>query len=164
MSDSYATRTKRKSNKKNSRTVRNNGKLKIQRKLKVGRSNSASERSADQVAHRVMSLPDRIGQGKKSHGNYLAWYGNTYSPEGEMLQTKSDAGGGYAVDSRTESGIRQMQNAGGEKIPQGERNFFEPRLGRDLSKVRIHRSREAAELAAGVNARAFVVRMTCMPA
>ena len=44
---------------------------------------------------------------------------------------------------------------GGVPLPAGERAFFEPRLGVDLSGVRVHADAEAARLAAGLSARAF---------
>jgi hypothetical protein len=46
-------------------------------------------------------------------------------------------------------------NNGGSPIPPGERAFFEPRLGQDLSHVRVHTDSRAAEGARSINAQAF---------
>lgn len=48
--------------------------------------------------------------------------------------------------------------AGGEPLPTGERRFFEDRLGFDLSRVRVHADRPAAEAARALHAEAFTLR------
>jgi hypothetical protein len=45
----------------------------------------------------------------------------------------------------------------GQPLPAGERGFFEPRLGADLSQVRLHTGTPAARLAGSLSARAFAV-------
>jgi hypothetical protein len=42
-------------------------------------------------------------------------------------------------------------------LPAGERAYFEPRFGRDLSDVRIHTDEAAASASSGINARAFTL-------
>ncbi|HLK88369.1 MAG TPA: DUF4157 domain-containing protein, partial [Polyangia bacterium] len=49
-------------------------------------------------------------------------------------------------------------SGGGEPLPSDERRFFEARLGHDLSRVRVHADRPAAEAARGIAADAFTLR------
>ncbi|WP_437993083.1 eCIS core domain-containing protein [Sorangium sp. So ce145] len=66
-------------------------------------------------------------------------------------------------DGRGEEGALGTQRAvevtrgGGEPLPSAVRSHFEPRFGHDFSKVRIHRSTEAAAAARGVQARAYTI-------
>lgn len=46
---------------------------------------------------------------------------------------------------------------GGQPLSRSERTFFEPRFGRDLSHVRLHRDTAAAEAARNLSARAFTL-------
>lgn len=47
------------------------------------------------------------------------------------------------------------QSGGGEPLPESLQEFFEPRIGADLSDVRIHTDQRAAEAAAELEAQAF---------
>jgi hypothetical protein len=49
----------------------------------------------------------------------------------------------------------ESRRGGGIPLPEADRAFFEPRLGRPLAGVRLHADAEAAELSAGMDARAF---------
>jgi hypothetical protein len=51
----------------------------------------------------------------------------------------------------------EMLRGNGQALAPSHRAFFEPRLGRDLSQVRVHTGAEAAGLAEDVRARAFTV-------
>ncbi len=59
------------------------------------------------------------------------------------------------VTPELESDIRGL--SGGQPLPNSERQFFEPRLQRDLSAVRVHSGPEANALARNVQARAFTL-------
>lgn len=59
-----------------------------------------------------------------------------------------------AVAAHTEARIQAMRG-GGQPLPAPTRAFFEPRLGYDLSQVRIHTSAGAAATARELNAQAF---------
>lgn len=47
------------------------------------------------------------------------------------------------------------QSSGGEPLPESLKEFFEPRIGADLSDVRLHTDQRAAEAAAELDAQAF---------
>src|SRR5688500_14989235 len=46
---------------------------------------------------------------------------------------------------------------GGEPLPENARRQFEPKLGHDFGRVRIHRGPEAADSARALGARAFTI-------
>lgn len=50
-----------------------------------------------------------------------------------------------------------IRRSSGDPLQTSERAFFEPRIGRDLSGVRIHRGPDAAGLASRIDARAFTL-------
>jgi hypothetical protein len=47
------------------------------------------------------------------------------------------------------------QSGGGDPLPESLKEFFEPRIGADLSEVRLHTDQRAAEAAAELEAQAF---------
>jgi len=76
--------------------------------------------------------------------------------EEKKLQAKNVSVSNPVVDSVIENKIQCMKG-GGRSLSQGERAFFEPRLGYDFSDVRVHEDAKASEAARGVNARAFTI-------
>jgi hypothetical protein len=48
-------------------------------------------------------------------------------------------------------------NGGGSPLPETDQNFFESRMGADLSSVRVHTDSSAAQTSRDLNARAFTV-------
>lgn len=74
--------------------------------------------------------------------------------ETSVLQTKSDVGQSSDSPSNLASQIHS-QKAGGQPLPDSTRTFFETRLDRDLSSVRVHTGAEAAQLSRTVHAYAF---------
>jgi len=65
------------------------------------------------------------------------------------VQRKADGGGG--------AGNVAIPESGGSKLPDGVRSKMEPKLGADLSDVRVHTGGESASAATGLGARAFTV-------
>jgi hypothetical protein len=61
-------------------------------------------------------------------------------------------------ESETEIGSNMPELnslSGGNPLGESEKNFFEPRFGADLSKVRVHTDGQAAGMADAINAKAF---------
>jgi hypothetical protein len=58
--------------------------------------------------------------------------------------------------ANVESGISALKG-GGKPLSGSERSFFEPRLGTDLSGVRVHDGPQAHDAANSINARAFTL-------
>jgi hypothetical protein len=77
--------------------------------------------------------------------------------EDEELQIQAKAlGQSPVLTPNIASGIRSLHGSG-RLLPQTEREFFEPRIGVDFSRVNIHTDHRAADLAGKINARAFTV-------
>ena len=64
------------------------------------------------------------------------------------VQRKADGGA---------AGNVAIPESGGSKLPDGVRTKMEPKLGADLSDVRVHTGGESAQAATGLGARAFTV-------
>ncbi|MCB1889109.1 MAG: DUF4157 domain-containing protein [Rhodocyclaceae bacterium] len=76
--------------------------------------------------------------------------------EEEAVQAKADPAAPATVATDTATRIRSARGSGGA-LPHSERAFFEPRMGADLSQVRVHRDTSAADLNRRLGARAFTV-------
>ncbi|MFS8086528.1 MAG: DUF4157 domain-containing protein, partial [Acidobacteriota bacterium] len=76
--------------------------------------------------------------------------------EEEPIQRKplSAAAG---MSSQNPDHVNNLIGSDGEQLDRNTRNFFEPRLGHDLSGVRIHTGDAAAESARSVNACAYTL-------
>ena len=134
----------------------------IQPKLVVGAPNDRYEQEADRVADQVMRMPDPSHSSDVSFGHQAnAANIQRLCPECEeemdkQIQAKHLPGGATPATPEMESQIHSLKGKGGP-LSDSERAFFEPRFGRDLSHVRIHTGRQAAEMASSLNARAFTL-------
>lgn len=128
----------------------NEASMTLSPQLEVGAINDPAEREADAVADQVMSA---------DAGSAAAAAAS--SPQAAPIRTKSASGaatggqGTMAVAGAQASAIGAL--GGGEPMPVADRAFFEPRLGQDLSHVRLHRGAQAENAAAGIGARAFTM-------
>ena len=153
----------------------------LQAKLRIGQPGDVYEHEADRVADAVMRMP---APQKVSINNSRIQRASTTFEENELkrqpieeeeeeeeklqrqpaeeeeeekkLQAKNVSVSNPVVDSVIENQIQCMKG-GGRSLSQGERAFFEPRLGYDFSDVRVHEDAKASEAARGVNARAFTI-------
>jgi hypothetical protein len=124
--------------------------LGIQPKLTISTPNDAYEIEADRIADRIVSggipaptapvdatpLMRRAAESSASQGSA----GNAGAPSGRF---------GAAVSAVA---------SGGMPLSAADRAYFEPRLGRDLSHVRLHTDDSADRAAAGIDARAYTLR------
>ena len=117
----------------------------VQSKLTVSHPGDVYEQEADRVAETVLRMPDEQLQRQPVEEE----------EEEELIQPKSTAGGSH-VSPGLEEDIRGQEGQG-MPLPETCRAFFEPRLGTDLSGVRVHAGPAAADLARQVNARAFTL-------
>jgi hypothetical protein len=101
--------------------------------LEIDAPESPFERAAEAVAERIMRMPE---------GACCAGCAAGGTCEDEMVQRTPEVGGA---------------TTGGEPLSPGLRTFFEPRLGRNLGDVRIHRDADAATAARAVAAKAFTL-------
>lgn len=129
----------------------------IQAKLSISQPNDPDEQEADQVADRIMRMPDTAAV--KSSCPTCAT-GTTPCPtcsEGQSTTIHRKAVGGVG-NNPSPSAHRIIGRLGpGHPLDRSTRAFFEPRLGSDLSHVRVHTGGDAAELARLISARAFTL-------
>lgn len=111
----------------------------IQAKLTLSSPSDSYEREADRVADKVMSMNDSKVQ--------------TNSPI--TIQRKPESSNNtQELSSHTESKINSLHGRG-EPLSSQTRSYFEPRFGKDFSKVRVHTDSSSNALASSINARAF---------
>lgn len=95
--------------------------------MAVSQPGDAAERAADAIAERALAAP----------------------------RAAPDPSAGPARAAAPPAAAAPFALGAGAPLGEAERADFEPRFGADLSAVRVHTGRNAAETAAGFNARAF---------
>jgi hypothetical protein len=132
--------------------------LLIQPKLEIGAVDDPLEREADEVAERVMRMPNHTAPQPHCAGTLQR---KCSACEKENEQEKKIARkkvSGRATEPRTAPAIvREVLASPGHPLDVETRAFFEPRLGRDLGSVSVHSDSRAAESASHVRARAYTV-------
>jgi hypothetical protein len=156
----------------------------IQAKLVIAPSGDPHEREADYAAEAVMRMPagapslapvlSRVSpppvhrkctqceeeqrQGQPAGNPALPQHECPSCEEEKDIQRKASTGGGTReIGPSVETSI-EAARSGGHPLPRRLRSRFEPRFGADLSGVRLHTDRGAAELAGAVGAHAFTNR------
>ncbi len=127
----------------------------FQPKLTINHSNDVFEQEADAVAEKVTGKQD---------GNHRQ---NFFKPspaiiqrkcqhceEEEKLQRKETTPETQQTTPQTESYINSLGGKG-SPLTTGERKFFQPHFGYDLSKVQLHTDGNADESAKNINALAY---------
>ena len=105
----------------------------------------------EELAQRQVEEDDEVVQKKLNNDRIQFKEGDKTEEE---VQTKEVPGKSTNVGSRTESSINNLRG-GGQPLEPATRNYFEPRFGRDFSKVRVHKDQNAADISRSINARAF---------
>jgi len=148
----YVQQTLGRSSRSSSRTT-----APIMPKLAVSEPDDAYEQEADQVADQVMRMaappstpPASDGDENPTTPTRLNRYIHRH-----YVQT-APAAAGIQTTPDVESRVERLQQ-GGRPLPQQERDFFEPRMGVDLSNVRIHTGSEPEATSQDLSARAFTV-------
>jgi hypothetical protein len=122
----------------------------IQAKLGISQPGDPDELEADRIAEQVMRMPEAGGAipcATCAAGDQPCL---KCSGTPKIQRTARDSSGGIAV---SENPLRHLGS--GQPLDRSTRSFFEPRLGTDLSHVRIHTDNSAAESARTIQARAF---------
>jgi len=143
----------------------------IQPKLTIGRHDDEYEEEADRVADQVMRMPDPHVQRQEEEPEeeeiQAKPIGDQITPlvqrqeeseeeEEEPVQAKGISKKSPPVTTGLGHRIQSIKG-GGQPLSAKSRAFFEPRFGRDFSRVRVHNDSTAAALARSVNARAFTL-------
>jgi uncharacterized protein DUF4157 len=102
----------------------------LQAKLQVSQPGDALEQEADRIAEQVLR-----------------------GPQAEARDAPESREGSQELAPL----VNEVLSTPGEPLDPATRDFMEPRFGRDLGQVRIHRDEHAAESTRSVNARAYTV-------
>jgi hypothetical protein len=140
------------------------------RSLRIVDATDASEREADRVANEIMSSSParlhwslsevRIGaplQRKCDCGSGSATgecEACKKKEEEQKVQRKASPAGAPAFAPPI---VHNVLNSPGQPLDRATRGFFEPRLGSDLGRVRVHFDARAADSAKAVGAHAYTV-------
>jgi hypothetical protein len=88
----------------------------------------------------------------------IDWLLEWWDPSSDNLQLKSISSPSPSVDhSALVNDKIQQFKSGGAALDQGTRNYFEGKMGVDLSQVRVHKDQSTARFAQSINARAFTL-------
>ena len=143
----------------------------LQTKLTVNTPGDQHEQEADQIADQVLRMPDPQAaplagaEAAPQIQRLCSACGEEEKVQRELPQEDDEkkmqakelsAGAVPEVGPQTEARIGAMQG-GGAPLSPDLRSYFEPRLGQDLSAVRLHTGSEAQAAADEVQARAFTV-------
>ena len=120
----------------------------VQAKLRVSQVDDASEREADRVAALVLGM-EVPKNGELTPPRIIRRFAvRPTSPTHDQGLNRLDGA------AEMEQALRSLQ-CGGQPLPTAVREFYERRFGTDLSEVRIHTDRRAADAARTLGARAF---------
>ncbi len=127
----------------------------IQPKLTLSRPGDSYEQEADRIAERIVSTRPMPLTGPLPVSPLLQRQPAEEDEEEQETLQEKPAGGvrksaalGHAAAAVT---------SGGRRMTPAERAFFEPRFGRDFSRVRLHDGPRAAEAARNIGARAYTL-------
>lgn len=147
----------------------------VQPKLEVGAANDPFEREADAIAGEVMAMreadiaPPIIGaraeaapalvqracaacSASKDDQIFARRITETASQDEDDVPRMRFA---YGSEGESIAASPSQLTSGGSALPAATRQFFEPRMGRDLSGVRVHIGKQAQALSRSIGARAF---------
>ena len=145
----------------------------IQPKLEIGAVNDPLEAEADRVAEQVMRTPDPVLRAKPGEGKVVrrrcaaceenvsgqrcaACEAEEKKQEPPIKLSRKDSHGSAALDGTAASSIvQEVLRSPGQPLATQDLDFFGPRFGFDLSRVRIHTGHTAAESAQSINALAY---------
>jgi Domain of unknown function (DUF4157)/OmpA family len=134
-----------------------------QPKLKIGAVDDPQEREADQIADRVVRIPHPVVEGRTGDSLQRACAcGGPGDGECEECQKKREGTVSRVATQSSASGtappiVNNVLRSSGQPLDPATRSFFEPRLGRDFSRIRVHTDAQASESALAVGASAYTV-------
>jgi hypothetical protein len=119
----------------------------IQPRLTISQPQDAHEQEADRVAAQVMRMPARTlpCEGASAAAALLA---------NGHVQAKR-IGPGEAALAQAPAMVAEALHSTGQPLDAKTRDFFEPRFGFDLARVRVHTGEKAEQSADAINAAAY---------
>lgn len=125
----------------------------VQPKLDLGPPDDAYEREADAIASTVMRMPEE-GDSPWAPPSMAAASVQRRCAACDDEDRVRRAGGATGGPTSLAASASQL-TSGGRPLPVETRQFYESRLGRDLSRVRLHQGSDAQALNKSIDARAF---------
>lgn len=145
----------------------------VQPRLKVGPVNDPYEREADDIAGRVMAMREPQPGTSEASGAEASVQRAcaACAKSDDEAQRKTDPLGDATMDEEDQARM-QAGGAGGESVAasssqltsggaplsEGTRDFYESRMGRDLSDVRVHQGAASESLNESISSRAFTYK------
>jgi hypothetical protein len=146
----------------------------VQAKLRVGQPGDPLEREADRVADEILRTADDEPEVHLSGESKRVAPQPAVQPISQLTQRKKeeeeeeDEEGDLSLKAKGLPRQRRVADeiekrigrvrGGGQPLSESVRSFFEPRLGYDLSRVRVHTGSDAAGAAQKLGAHAFTYR------
>lgn len=130
--------------------------------LKVSQPDDAAEIEADKIAERVMrmsSFDSKASENSNGHSDTIHRKCSAceHEDDDEMTVQRKALSSGGEVTSQSPDHVLNVISSGGRALDLQTRNFFEPRMGYDLSAVKLHTGDAAAESARRLNAQAYTI-------
>ncbi|PZF73382.1 eCIS core domain-containing protein [Taibaiella soli] len=127
----------------------------LQTKLTVGAVNDPMETEADEMADKVMRMPEtNFVQRKCAHCEEEEKAQRKQLPS--FLQRKEVSAAGGAASDKVNSGV-QTSKGNGDRMDSDTKSFMERGFGADFDSVNIHTDGKATEMNTELQARAFTV-------
>ena len=129
----------------------------FQPKLTINQPGDSYEQEADAVADKVMRMTDKDIVQAKFFQPAISTVQRKCShceEEEKKLQRKEENIEEVTTDSELEGYVDNLSIAG-KSLPGDVRSFFEPRMGYDLSNVKVHTDAVATKSASSINALAY---------
>jgi outer membrane protein OmpA-like peptidoglycan-associated protein len=124
----------------------------MQRKMEVSQPGDEHEEEAERVANQVMRMPDADAPSQQQCA-----CGGKCTECLSRRQTLQRQPSTQTFASVAPDDVQRVLNTAGQPLDVTTRDFMEPRLGHDLSHVRVHSGEDAALSALSVNALAYTV-------
>lgn len=128
--------------------------------LKVSQPNDAAEIEADRLADKIMRMPtgnpapaDGLTRVKPSIHRKC----NTCEDDEQPIQRKALPSTASGTPSQVPNHVREALGSGGRALDPETRGFFEPRMGYDLTGIRIYTGSAAERSANAVDAKAYTL-------
>jgi hypothetical protein len=127
----------------------------VQTKLSVSKAADPLEKQADRTADQVIRMPEPVQRATSPDPTRVAAPLAERSPAPEPVQRFGVRTPNVAADAKAEI---QHAATGGQALSSDVRSFMQPRLGANLSDVRVHTDESAASLSNHLSAQAFTYR------
>jgi hypothetical protein len=127
----------------------------VQAKLAVSKPGDPLEKEADRTADKVMRMAEPAPRAAAAPPTPVPPQPQRAASAEQPVQRFGEGTPSVAADAKSEI---QRATTGGQALSSDARGFMEPRLGADLSDVRVHADESAASLSNHLSARAFTYR------